>query len=109
MIAPVGHQRATRFNFQASHPAGISHQDKLRSSDSELERSDSALWKHVSANAVFAVEVISTCHGLPATCLKLRIPDSELRISDSSTGIFDSEASEVAALMPVWHAGHLLE
>ncbi|PYB72254.1 hypothetical protein DMY87_13930 [Rhizobium wuzhouense] len=80
----------------------------MRINDSEVWRSDSELWKHVCANAVCAVEVISTCRDLPATCLKLRIPDSNVWISDSSTGIFDSASSEVAALMPVWHAGHLL-
>ncbi|MBU0832549.1 MAG: hypothetical protein KKH33_09230 [Alphaproteobacteria bacterium] len=81
----------------------------MRISDSELWTSDSGQWNGVSTNAVCTAQGISTYRTLPATCLKLRIPDSELRISDSSTGIFDSEASEVAALMPVWHAVDLLE
>jgi hypothetical protein len=81
----------------------------LRISDSELWTSDSEHWNDVSANAVCKDQGNLTCHNSPETCLKLRIADSELRISDSSTGIFDSAASEVAALMPVWHAGDLLE
>lgn len=83
--------------------------DKLRLSDSELWTFDSERWNGVFANAVCTDQSNLTCRTVPTTCLKLRIPDSGLRISDSSTGIFDSAASEVVALMPVWHAGNVLE
>jgi len=107
-MLPVEPERTSCLKVQANHPAAISHRDKLRISDSELWTSDSEQWNGVYTNAVCTDQGNLSCRDSPATCLKLRIPDSELRISDSSTGIFDSAASAVAALMPVWHAGHLL-